>query len=110
MNMRDVAAIVTGGASGLGGATAEMLARGGASVAILDHNPEVGKAPAARIGGIFCQADVTGERSVAEALASAQQRHGVARIFGQLRRRGADRPHGGQGRGTLGAGNVPVRH
>ncbi|MFD1789606.1 SDR family NAD(P)-dependent oxidoreductase [Sphingomonas floccifaciens] len=81
MQVRDVAAIVTGGASGLGEATAKMLAAAGARVAILDRNADVGEATAARIGGVFVQADVTDEASVAAAIAAAEARHGVARIL-----------------------------
>src|ERR1700712_5609293 len=53
MKLESLAAIVTGGASGLGWATAEMLAAGGAPVTIVDLNAEVGEAQAARIGGLF---------------------------------------------------------
>ncbi|MHA6721902.1 SDR family NAD(P)-dependent oxidoreductase [Sphingomonas sp. RS2018] len=81
MQMKDVAAIVTGGASGLGEATAAMLAAGGARVAILDRNAEVGTATAERIGGVFAGADVTDEASVATAIATAEAAHGVARIL-----------------------------
>ncbi len=81
MQIQNVAAIVTGGASGLGEATASLLAAGGAKVAVLDRNATAGEATAARIGGVFCHADVTDEASVAAALAVAEQRHGVARIL-----------------------------
>ncbi len=80
MDLKDVAAIVTGGASGLGEATAAMLATAGARVTILDRS-DVGEATAARIGGLFCRTDVTDEASVAAALAAAEARHGVARVL-----------------------------
>ncbi|MBP7337407.1 SDR family NAD(P)-dependent oxidoreductase [Niveispirillum sp.] len=81
MDVKDIAAIVTGGASGLGGATAEALARAGARVTIIDMNVEAGRAQADAIGGLFLQADVTDEAGIADALASAEERHGVARVL-----------------------------
>jgi len=80
MELKDVAAIVTGGASGLGGATAKMLADNGAKVAIFDLNEEAGEAHAKAIGGIFVKANVSDEASVDAAIA-AQTKHGVARIL-----------------------------
>ncbi len=76
-----LAAIVTGGASGLGEATAAMLAEAGAKVAILDLNAERGEAVAARIGGRFVACDVTSDPSVAQALAAARAAHGPERIL-----------------------------
>jgi NAD(P)-dependent dehydrogenase (short-subunit alcohol dehydrogenase family) len=73
-------AVVTGGASGLGAATARMLAAAGAPVAVLDRDAERGAALAAGIGGLFHATDVTDDGSVAAALAAAQAAHGVARI------------------------------
>lgn len=81
MQIKGVAAVVTGGASGLGGATAERLASLGAKVAVLDLNREIGEAHAAKIGGTFVQADVTDEAGVAAALEAAEAAHGVARIL-----------------------------
>ena len=81
MRMDGVAAVVTGGASGLGAATAEMLARNGARVAILDRDADRGTAKAAEIGGRFFSVDVTDGAAVAAALAEAQATHGVARIL-----------------------------
>ena len=81
MEIKTVAAIVTGGASGLGGATAEMLAAGGARVAIFDVNEEAGKAQAAKLGGLFVKTDVTSDESVSAAIAAAEEAHGVARIL-----------------------------
>jgi NAD(P)-dependent dehydrogenase (short-subunit alcohol dehydrogenase family) len=81
MNLSGVAAIVTGGASGLGGATAAMLAEAGAKVAIFDLNEEVGAATAERLGGAFFKANVADDASVAEALAAAEALHGPARIL-----------------------------
>jgi NAD(P)-dependent dehydrogenase (short-subunit alcohol dehydrogenase family) len=81
MEITNVAAIVTGGAQGLGGAAAARLAAMGAKVAIFDLNEEVGMAHASAIGGIFCKTDVSSEESVRDALEAAQQAHGVARIL-----------------------------
>ncbi len=75
-----LSAIVTGGASGLGEATARMLASHGVKVALLDLNAARGEAVAAEIGGVFCACDVTSDASVDEALAKARAAHGVARI------------------------------
>lgn len=81
MKIEGLAAVVTGGASGLGGATAAMLAELGAKVAILDLNEEVGAAHAKTIGGLFVAANVADEASVAAALDSAEAAHGTARIL-----------------------------
>src|SRR4051812_25819342 len=81
MDIQGVAAIVTGGASGLGGATAEMLAQGGAKVTILDLQDEAGQAQAAKIAGLFVRTNVTDEDSVAQAIAQAEAAHGTARIL-----------------------------
>ena len=76
-----VAAIVTGGASGLGEGTARMLAAAGAKVAILDMNAERGEAVAREIGATFYEANVADEASVDAALATARQANGVERIL-----------------------------
>jgi len=76
----DTPALVTGGASGLGEATARMLAGLGAKVAILDRDAQRGAAVAAEIGGLFAETDVTRDASVSEALAAAGAAHGAARI------------------------------
>ena len=81
MDLQNVAALVTGGASGLGGATAEMLASHGARVTILDVNAEIGSQAAAKIGGHFVRTDVSDDASVAAAVAQAQEKHGVARVL-----------------------------
>ena len=81
MELQGHAAIVTGGASGLGGATAEMLAKAGAKVAIFDMNDEMGQAKAKEIGGTFFKVNVTDEDAVASAIADAEGVHGKARIL-----------------------------
>lgn len=75
-----LAAVITGGASGLGEATARRLANLGVRVALLDLQKERGEAVASEIGGVFCETDVTNEASVDAALAKARNAHGVERI------------------------------
>ncbi len=77
---KDVAAVVTGGASGLGAATARALAAKGVKVGIFDLNEAQGTALAKEIGGAFCKCDVTSEASVDAALAAARKAHGQERI------------------------------
>jgi NAD(P)-dependent dehydrogenase (short-subunit alcohol dehydrogenase family) len=74
------AAVVTGGASGLGQATAEALAAVGVKVAVFDVNAEKGEAIAAAIGGLFCHVDITSEESVVTGFAKARAAHGQERI------------------------------
>jgi len=81
MNLQGVAAVVTGGASGLGAATAETLSAQGAKVAIFDMNEEIGQAQAQKVGGSFHKVNVTDEASVAGALDAAAAQHGVARVL-----------------------------
>jgi NAD(P)-dependent dehydrogenase (short-subunit alcohol dehydrogenase family) len=81
MQFENTAAIVTGGASGLGAATALLLASLGAKVSLLDLNAELGEPLAKRLDGLFVQTDVTDEASVETAIAAAEARHGVTRIL-----------------------------
>lgn len=81
MNLDGIAAIVTGGASGLGGATAVRLAKAGARVTLFDLNEEAGAAHAAAIGGLFAPVNVADEASVDAGLAAAAAAHGTARIL-----------------------------
>lgn len=74
------AAIVTGGASGLGAATARALAACGARVTIFDRDPEAGTEIAREIDGLFEPVDVTDLAAVDTALTAAAARHGRARI------------------------------
>ncbi|MFM9941506.1 MAG: SDR family NAD(P)-dependent oxidoreductase [Hyphomicrobiaceae bacterium] len=78
---KDTVAIVTGGASGLGGATAKALADKGAKVAILDLNEALGQAHATAIGGAFFRCDVTSEASVDQALAGVRAQLGSERVL-----------------------------
>src|SRR6266852_6074192 len=75
------AALVTGGGSGLGRATAERLAALGAKVAILDVNGDAARSVAAGIGGLGIFCDVTSPEGAAAAIAEARTRHGAARIL-----------------------------
>ena len=81
MIIQGQAALVTGGASGLGEATARELARLGAKVAVLDVNLALAEKVAAEINGVACQCDITNTDSVVAALAKAAQAHGPARIL-----------------------------
>lgn len=81
MKIDGLAAIVTGGASGLGGATASLLAQRGAKVTIFDLNPELGEKHAAEIGGRFQSVNVADDEAVAAAVAEAEGAHGTARIL-----------------------------
>lgn len=74
-------AIVTGGASGLGAATARALAAKGAKVAILDRDAALGEAVAHEIGGLFCPADIIDEASVERAFAAARAAHGQESVL-----------------------------
>jgi NAD(P)-dependent dehydrogenase (short-subunit alcohol dehydrogenase family) len=80
MELQGISALVTGGASGLGAATAEVLAGLGARVAILDVNGSAAEKAASAYGGLALAADVTSEESVAAAFAAAGAAHGVPRI------------------------------
>ncbi|MGA0234110.1 MAG: SDR family oxidoreductase [Alphaproteobacteria bacterium] len=80
MDINGLAAIVTGGGSGLGAETARQLAAKGAKVALFDVNMDGAKAVAQEIGGIAIECDVTSDEGVAAAIAQAQEANGVARI------------------------------
>lgn len=75
-----IAAVVTGGASGLGEGTARALAAQGVKVALFDLNEEKGEAIAKEIGGIFCKVDVTSDESVDAGFAKARAAHGQERL------------------------------
>ena len=76
-----ISAIVTGGASGLGAATARRLAASGVKVALFDLNAEKGEALAKELGGVFCLVDVTKEESVDAGFAKARAAIGQERIL-----------------------------
>lgn len=77
----DIAAVITGGASGLGAATARALAAKGVKVAIFDLQAEKGEAVAREIGGVFCEVNVTSDESVDAGFAKARAAHGQERIL-----------------------------
>ena len=76
-----IAAVVTGGASGLGEAVARKLAATGVKLAIFDLNADKGEALAREIDGVFCKTNVTSEDSVEAAFASARAAHGQERVL-----------------------------
>ncbi len=81
MKLADAAAIVTGGGSGLGKATAEAFAAKGARVAVFDRNGEAADAVAKTIGGLALAGDVADAAAAESALAKAAVAHGPARIL-----------------------------
>ena len=81
MRLAGAAAIVTGGGSGLGKATAEAFAARGARVAVFDRNAEAAEAVAKAIGGLALAGDVADSASAESALAKAAAAHGPARIL-----------------------------
>ncbi len=76
-----ISAVITGGASGLGAATARRLAANGVKVALFDLNVEKGEALAAELGGVFCRVDVTSDDQVDAAFAKARAAIGQERIL-----------------------------
>ncbi len=76
-----ISAVVTGGASGLGAATARMLAAHGVKVAIFDLNEEVGAAFAKEIGGVFCKVNVASTEDVDAGFAKARAANGQERVL-----------------------------
>jgi NAD(P)-dependent dehydrogenase (short-subunit alcohol dehydrogenase family) len=81
MKISGHSAIVTGGASGLGAATAEAIVASGGKVALWDMNAEKGEALAAKLGGVFCQVNVADEASVTAGLDKAVAAIGAPRIL-----------------------------
>ena len=81
MKLMGAVAVVTGGASGLGEATARALAATGVKVALFDLNEERGSRVASEVGGVFCAVDVTIEASVDDGFKKARSTHGQERIL-----------------------------
>ena len=77
----DIAAVITGGASGMGEATARFLAQHGVKVAIFDRDIDRGETVAAEIGGVFCEVDVTDVATLETGFAKARKAHGQERVF-----------------------------
>ncbi|MBU8874110.1 SDR family NAD(P)-dependent oxidoreductase [Reyranella sp. MMS21-HV4-11] len=80
MNVKGQAAIVTGGASGLGGATASALAAAGARVAIFDLQDELGEQKAREIGGLFVKTNVADAASVEASVKTVVEKLGAPRV------------------------------
>ena len=76
-----VSAVITGGASGLGAATARRLAAQGVKVALFDLNEALGESLAKALGGVFCRVDVTSESDVDAGFAKARAAIGQERIL-----------------------------
>jgi NAD(P)-dependent dehydrogenase (short-subunit alcohol dehydrogenase family) len=81
MNLNGVGVVITGGASGLGAATAQLLASSGAKVTLFDMNADLGEKLAKEIGGIFCKVNVTNEEEVIAGFDAAAKAHGVTRVL-----------------------------
>src|SRR5262245_58777525 len=81
MELKNIPVLVTGGASGLGAATAKAVAAAGAKVRVLALNIELAEKVAAAIGGIAFQCDVSDEASAKAAIEKARTQHGVARVL-----------------------------
>jgi len=77
----DISAVITGGASGLGAATARRLAQHGVRVALFDRNGAAGEAVARELGGVFCNVDVTSEDQVDAGFAKARAAIGQERVL-----------------------------
>jgi len=80
MNLKGIPAIVTGGASGLGEASARLLAENGAKVSIFDVQIEKAEQVAKDIGGLAVSCDVTSSESAEQAFAAAREAHGACGI------------------------------
>src|SRR3546814_13699909 len=80
MDPKGMAAVVTGGASGLGRATAIKLIEAGAKVALFDRNVELAEKTAKEIGALAVECEVTSEESAVAAFAKARDAPGIARI------------------------------
>jgi NAD(P)-dependent dehydrogenase (short-subunit alcohol dehydrogenase family) len=81
MQLKDQSALVTGGASGLGAATARRLAAAGAKVAVCDLNAKLAESVAAEIGGVAVVCDVSDASSAEAAIVAASKAHGPARVL-----------------------------
>jgi NAD(P)-dependent dehydrogenase (short-subunit alcohol dehydrogenase family) len=82
MELQGIVAVITGGSSGLGEATARLLVAGGAKAALFDLAEDKGQALAAELGesAIFCKTDVTDENSVKAAIEAAMAKFGAIHV------------------------------
>ena len=104
-----ISAVVTGGASGLGAATARMLASHGVKVAIFDLNEELGEKLAKEIGGVFCKVNVASTEDVDAGFAKARAANGQERIMVNCAGVGGGTQQGNAGRcGRHGGREVTV--
>lgn len=78
---KSISAVITGGASGLGAATARLLASHGVKVGIFDLNEELGESIAKEIGGVFCKVNVTSTPEVDAGFAKSRGAIGQERIL-----------------------------
>jgi NAD(P)-dependent dehydrogenase (short-subunit alcohol dehydrogenase family) len=81
MDIKGQVAVITGGASGLGAATAQAVVNAGGKVAILDINLAAAQQIADKLGGIAVKCDVTDEQSATDALSEVQKKYGVGRVL-----------------------------
>lgn len=81
MKLKDLSVIVTGGASGLGGATAALFSSEGAKVALFDLNDQLGQDHANAIGGLYCRVNVADEDDVNRGINAAVAANGVPRVL-----------------------------
>jgi NAD(P)-dependent dehydrogenase (short-subunit alcohol dehydrogenase family) len=81
LKLTGISAIVTGGASGLGAATARKLAHAGAKVAVFDLNKDLAETVAKEIGGVAIACDVSNGPAAEAGIAAAREKHGVARVL-----------------------------
>ncbi len=108
MKLSGAAAVVTGGASGLGEAASRALSQEGVKVAIFDLNAEKGEQVANEVGGVFAKVDVTDDASVDAGFAAARAAHGQERILINCAGRGNSFKTAGRNRETGEAYHFPV--
>lgn len=80
METKNISAIISGGASGMGAATARVLSQAGIRVALFDKNIDAAKKLATELNGVAVECDVTDEQSVLNAVKTAAEKNGPARI------------------------------
>jgi len=108
MKLDGCSAVVTGGASGLGEASARALASQGVTVAIFDLNHDRGGSIASELGGVFCEVDITSDASVDAGLAKARAAIGQERILIGCAGRGNTFKTAGRDRQTGAISHFPI--